>query len=157
MAGRVAWCGAMRNVTPIRMFLLDRGRGRKPSIEEALLQSGLSGDVRACSDAQELETALLANERERRWPVARLSIVVLAMGRDGGEELDVLKRLKTEGNTRYVPVVVLSFDGDGELARACYDLGCNFFITVAADGSGITETARHLNDLLKLVAIPSPP
>ena len=67
----------------------------------------------------------------------------------------VLERLKADGRTRRIPVVVLTTTDDPREVARCYELGCNVYITKPVDYAHFCEAVRTLGLFLSVVTVPN--
>lgn len=58
--------------------------------------------------------------------------------------LEVLKRLRAESHTKYVPVVILTSSSEEQDIISSYDLGANSFVQKPVDFDEFLEAARQL-------------
>lgn len=58
--------------------------------------------------------------------------------------LEVLKRLRAEPHTKYVPVVILTSSSEEQDIISSYDLGANSFVQKPVDFDEFLEAARQL-------------
>lgn len=58
--------------------------------------------------------------------------------------LEVLKRLRAETHTKYVPVVILTSSSEEQDIISSYDLGANSFVQKPVDFDEFLEAARQL-------------
>jgi len=125
----------------------------------ALRRNRVAGHVEVVRDGVEALEYLFATGtyagRDRR-DVPNLVLLDLKLPKVGGlGGLEVLERLRADGRTRRLPVVVLtSSNGQGDLARS-YDLGANSYIRKPVDFTQFVEAVDQLG-LYRLVSNEAP-
>jgi CheY-like chemotaxis protein len=68
---------------------------------------------------------------------------------------EVLAKIKSNEQTKQIPVVVLTTtDIPQEIAR-CYELGCNMFITKPVQYDEFCTAVRNLGLLLSMIQLPN--
>lgn len=81
------------------------------------------------------------------WMMATVvmpSLVLLDLQLPKVHGLDVLRRLRAEGRSRRVPIVVLSSSNEESDIQTSYDIGANSFVRKPVDYSQFIETAKIL-------------
>lgn len=73
-------------------------------------------------------------------------------GRDGHL---ILKDMKEDEATQYIPVIILTTTEDSLEIKECYKLGCNVFITKPVDYDKFGESIRQLGLFIDIVQIPN--
>lgn len=58
--------------------------------------------------------------------------------------IEVLKKIKTDPNTRSMPVVILTSSKESPDIQKCYDLGANSYIVKPVNFEGFAEAIRNL-------------
>jgi two-component system, response regulator len=71
--------------------------------------------------------------------------------------LDVLRRIRADERTKYLPVVVLTSSGEEKDMMRSYDLGANAYVRKPVDFGEFAEAAKTLGLFWLLVNEPPPP
>ena len=72
--------------------------------------------------------------------------------------LDVLRQMKTGPLTRSVPVIMLTSTDNPREMIACYELGCNVYVTKPVDSQMFIDAIRRIGLLIDIVSVaPFPP
>lgn len=86
-------------------------------------------------------------------------LILLDMHMPGISGLDVLKEIRSEGVTKYVPVVLFSTSQNPEDIAKSYDLGANSYVRKPVDFTGYSESMHqlgyywyHLNEQVEVSA-----
>lgn len=89
-------------------------------------------------------------------PRPDLILLDLKMPKVGG--LEVLEQIKTDGELRSIPVVVLTASDRQEDVDAAYLLGGNSYVTKPISTAGLREgVAKILDHWTQLASLPTPP
>jgi CheY-like chemotaxis protein len=81
-------------------------------------------------------------------------LLLLDLNMPGVSGFKVLETLKSKGETKHIPVVVLTTADDrGEVER-CYQLGCNLYLNKPVDYESFAETIHQLGLFLSVVSVP---
>jgi len=83
-----------------------------------------------------------------------LALLDLNLPKIGG--LDVLRRIRADARTKYLPVVVLTSSGEESDRIQSYDLGANAYVRKPVDFAAFAEAARALGLFWMLVNEPAP-
>jgi CheY-like chemotaxis protein len=57
---------------------------------------------------------------------------------------EVLRRLKSDGRTKHIPVIVLSSSKEDSDVERCYELGVNSYVVKPVDFGQFTETVQRI-------------
>jgi CheY-like chemotaxis protein len=68
----------------------------------------------------------------------------------------VLKRLKGDPATRSIPVIMLTTTDDPVEVAACYELGCNLYITKPVGFEAFGQTLERLGRFLQILQVARP-
>jgi len=109
----------------------------------ALKGSHLANRIRRVQDgAEALEFLFGAENATGTQPeVPRLILLDLKLPKVDG--LEVLKRIKSEPRTRFIPVVVMTSSREEQDVVASYQLGVNSYIVKPVDFEQFTEAVRQ--------------
>lgn len=112
----------------------------------ALKRNNLGEDVTVVRDGAEALDYLLSPDQHEADAADRLPLVTLLdLKLPGIDGLEVLRRLRQDKRTRYLPVVVLtSSDEQGDI-RASYSLGANSYVCKPVDFKQFVEAIRQLS------------
>lgn len=68
---------------------------------------------------------------------------------------DVLRAVKSNPATKFIPVIMLTTTDDPREINQCYELGCSVCITKPVDPSKFVEAIKRLGLLLAVVRLPT--
>lgn len=107
----------------------------------ALQANGMESEVVVARDGQEALNLLQAPHGPcEEWPV----VVLLDLKLPLIDGFEVLRQLRANAETRFLPVVILSSSREESDLTACYELGANSYIQKSLDFSRFTETVRQV-------------
>lgn len=111
-------------------------------VKRALRSAGIAADVALAGDGEEALAALFGREGQPPGPIPKVVILDLKLPKVDG--LEVLRRIRAEERTRFLPVVVLtSSSEESDLVRS-YELGANSYIRKEVDFEHLCEAVRFI-------------
>ena len=134
----------------VTVLIAEDDEGHAVLIREHLQEAGLANPILRFRDGQEVLDWFVGEGQGRRC----LLLLDINMPRVGGVE--VLRRLKAEPATRRTPVIMLTTTDDPREVEACYDAGCNFYITKPRSFETFSETLTLLGRFLPVIKVAGP-
>lgn len=67
--------------------------------------------------------------------------------------VEVLKKIKAHDLLKTIPVIMLTTTDDPKEVEACYQFGCNLYITKPIDFMKFAETLRRIGLLIQIVKV----
>lgn len=120
----------------------------------AFAKAGLGDRLLVLSDGEACLAALLPTEgRPRLLPA--FVLLDINLPKIGG--LDVLRQIRADERTRYLPVIVLTTSSERRDIRDSYRFGANSFVRKPVSYAEFTETVRVLCAYWLAVNQPCPP
>ncbi|GAB7044633.1 MULTISPECIES: response regulator [Catenuloplanes] len=107
-----------------RILLVDDSADDVALTLRALRKNHITNAVEIASDGEEALKCLFPEDRQQ--PLPALVLLDLNMPKIGG--LEVLRRIRGDQRTRYLPVVVLTTSSEDQDIVRTYDLGGNSFV-----------------------------
>ena len=138
----------------VSILLVEDDLGHARLIEKNLRRSMINNEIINLTDGQKAVDFLFGEGeyKDSRPPLPLLVLLDLNMPVLDGYE--VLKRMKSNGRTKNVPVVILTSTDDPREVSKCYDLGCNVYISKPVDYEKFAEAIQKLGLFLSIVMIP---
>jgi two-component system response regulator len=118
----------------------------------ALKKNKIKNEVVVARDGTEALEYLFGTGNARPLP----QVVLLDLKLPKVDGLEVLQRIRADGRTKRLPVVILTSSNEEKDLVACYDRGANSYIRKPVDFNQFTEAVRQLG-LYWLVLNESPP
>lgn len=81
-------------------------------------------------------------------------LMLLDINMPGIDGVEVLRRVKSNPETRAIPVIMLTTTDDPREISRCYDLGCNVYVTKPVQPSAFLEAIKRLGLFLSIIKIP---
>jgi two-component system response regulator len=122
----------------------------------ALRQGNLTNEVHLARDGVEAIDYLLAIAGDGRDPGLPLVMLLdLKLPRISG--LEVLKRVRADERTRFLPVVILTSSREEQDVLAGYELGANSYVTKPVGFAPFADAIRQLGLYWLVINEPPPP
>jgi CheY-like chemotaxis protein len=136
----------------ITIMIAEDDDGHAELIKDNLREAGISNDIIRFSDGQEALDYLLHPDKAAMTNQASLLLLDIRMPRVDGVE--VLRRLKANAATRNLPIIMLTTTDDPREIKACYDLGCNCYITKPVEYQKFADVMTRLGLFLVIIQLP---
>lgn len=139
---------------PVTILLVEDENAHARLIERNLRRGGMENEFMVINDgAEALDFLLGRGNYEGRLRPAPL-LVLLDINLPGMSGFEVLEQIKSNPETRKIPVIILSTTDSPEEINRCYELGCNAYITKPVDYNDFSETVHSLGLFVQFVAAP---
>lgn len=112
--------------------------------ELAFQESGLTPEVKIARDGEEALNYLFSQNDSGKGEPFVPSLVLLDLKLPKINGFEVLRRLRANPDTQFVPVVVMTTSGEPEDLVNSYNLGCNSYIRKPVDFTQFQATIRQL-------------
>ncbi len=66
----------------------------------------------------------------------------------------VLQTIKSNPETRAIPVIIMTTTSDVQEIKHCYEMGCNLYLTKPVDYTKFQQMIYALGEFLKVVTVP---
>ena len=111
----------------------------------ALTKNGIANDIVVAHDGVEAVEYLFGEGQYQGRSVDDLpELILLDLKLPRMDGLDVLRRIRGDERTKYVPVVVLTTSSEQRDIIESYDLGANSYVTKPVDFMEFIEATRQL-------------
>lgn len=123
----------------------------------ALRKSGITNHVSVARDGAEALDYLFGEGAHAERDTSDTPVVVLLdLKLPKVDGLDVLKRMRADGRTKLVPVVILTTSDEEKDMIAGYELGANSYVRKPVDFNQFSEAVRQLGLYWRLINEPPP-
>jgi len=123
----------------------------------ALRKNKVANDIIVARDgAEALDYLFATGKHAGRNPRETPQVVLLDIRLPKVDGMEILRRIRQDERTRYVPVVILTSSKEEQDLVNGYKLGANSYVRKPVDFDQFVEAARHLG-LYWLVLNESPP
>ena len=136
---------------PIKILLVEDDPGHALLIKKNLRRAGITAEIIFINNGQSALDYLDANSCEQgKYDL----LILLDLNLPVLNGFEVLERIKSDGRTKKIPVIILTTtDVPQEIAR-CYELGCNIFITKPVQYDEFCIAISNLGLLLSILKFP---
>jgi CheY-like chemotaxis protein len=142
----------------VTVLIVDDDQGHSELVRRNLRRSGVSYELEWIPNGAEALDYVSRRgahaEREARANLLLLLDINMPGGVDG---VEVLRRLKSDPDTRSIPVVMLTTTDDPREIDRCYELGCNAYVTKPIESGSFIEAIHRIGSLLTVISLPRHP
>jgi CheY-like chemotaxis protein len=141
----------------IEILLVEDNRADAELTQHALRKNALVNRIHVVRDGEEALNFLFCTDGyEERFDLPLPQLILLDLKLPKVDGLSVLRALKEDRRTRWIPVIVVTSSKEEKDVMASYDLGVNSYIQKPLDFDEFRETARTLALYWLLVNAPPP-
>lgn len=131
------------------IFIVDDDDGHAYLMETNLRESGVINEIVRFASGDEVLDHLYGSE-----PVPLPILILLDLNMPGTNGRRVLERIKSQRSTKSIPIVILTTTADPPEIEACYELGCNFYLTKPIQYEEFVKVIRLLGLVFQIVKLP---
>jgi CheY-like chemotaxis protein len=147
---------SMPPMHPVILLLVDADPEQAQSLERALRQLHIINDLRVLTTGEEAVTYLCGEQGQADALRPASLVLLLNVSLPGLNGYQVLERVKTDEQTKDIPVIMLSAgDVPVDIVR-CEALGCTSYLTTPVQPEAFVEAMRQLGLFLSVVSAPPP-
>jgi len=128
------------NHSPVEILLVEDNPNDVELALHALKKNNLTNRIEVVRDGEEALDFIFGNGIDSNHP----KVILLDLKLPKVDGLEVLKRLKSDPQTRSIPVVMLTSSAEERDIVKSYQLGVNSYIVKPLDFEQFTEAVRHL-------------
>ena len=128
------------NHSPVEILLVEDNPNDVELALHALKKNNLTNRIEVVRDGEEALDFIFGNGSDSNRP----KVILLDLKLPKVDGLEVLKRLKSDPQTRSIPVVMLTSSAEERDIVKSYQLGVNSYIVKPVDFEQFTEAVRHL-------------
>ena len=145
----------MTNKQEVTILLVEDDPGHARLIEKNLRRSGITNEIVKAFDGQEAIDYLFGDGKHAGAKHPSPMMVLLDLNLPVLDGYQVLRRMKGDERTKYIPAVILTTTDDAREVARCYDLGCNVYVTKPVDYEQFSEAIGKLGLFLAVVTVPA--
>ncbi len=137
----------------IVILIAEDDDGHAELIQEGLRDSGIHNDIIRFTNGEEVMDffSQTTNKQVRQLDKDYLLLLDIKMPKLDGTE--VLKKLKSDDELKDILIIMLTTTDDPREIEACYNLGCNIYITKPVDFTQFSEVLRRLGLFIQIIKI----
>jgi CheY-like chemotaxis protein len=138
---------------PIEILLVEDNPGDVRLTKEALKEGKVLNKLHTVEDG--MEALAFLNQEGKYADVPRPELILLDLNLPKKDGRDVLAEIKSNGDLKRIPVVVLTTSRSEEDILKSYDLNANCYITKPVDLDQFISVVRSINEFwLSIVKLP---
>lgn len=137
------------------ILMIEDDPGHAYLMQKNLRRAGLLGNIKTISNGLDAQNFLFESNLSAETGDAPLSLVLLDLNLPGLDGFQILKKMRNHPKTKLVPVFVISTTDDPKEVHACYNLGCNAYLTKPVDYTQFSDAIQKLGMFIKLLQIPN--
>lgn len=138
----------------VNILLVEDDPGHARLIEKNLRRSKINNPLVIIDNGAEALDYLLCQGQYAGQTRPSPLLVLLDLNLPGMDGYQVLERMKSNPETRRIPVIILTTTDDYREVERCYQLGCNVYITKPVDYEQFADAISKLGLFLSIVKIP---
>jgi CheY-like chemotaxis protein len=139
----------------VGIILIEDDDGHATLIERNLRRAGLTNSFKRLADGQQALDYFFGDGATYQGAGASPCVVLLDLKMPRIDGCEVLRRLKADKRTAWLPVIVLTTTDDPREIERCYELGCNVYVTKPVEYDAFIEAVRRLGFFLQVVKLPA--
>jgi CheY-like chemotaxis protein len=144
----------MANLQWVTILLVEDDPGHARLIEKNLRRANLNNDLIIVTDgAQAVDYVFRQGVYQERDQTLAL-LILLDLNLPVLDGYEVLQRIKSDDQTKKIPIVILTTTDDPREVARCYELGCNVYVTKPVEYTEFSEAIRQLGLFLAVATIP---
>jgi CheY-like chemotaxis protein len=134
---------------PVAIVLVEDDPGHARLIEKNIRRAGVTNGIAHFASGTAALEHLSAHD-------GAPTLVLLDLNLPDMSGTRILEILKSNAETKHIPVIVLTTTDDKVEIQKCYDLGCNVYITKPVDYDAFATAIRQLGLFLSVMKVPEP-
>lgn len=138
----------------VTILLVEDDEGHARLVSKNLRRGGFDNEILYAKNGQEAMDLIHSHGVYADTPRPRHLLVLLDLNMPVLDGYQVLERLKSDEDTKTIPVIILTTTDDSKEVNRCYDLGCNVYITKPVAYDEFTAAIRELGLFLTVMTMP---
>ena len=144
----------MTNFQSLTIILIEDDPGHALLIKRNLRRAHIRNHIITLEDGEQALTYFFGEESDANRAAHAPVLVLLDLNLPIVDGYQVLQRIKSDARTKSIPVVILTTTDDPREVAACYELGCNVYITKPVEYLQFCDAIRQLGLFLSVVTVP---
>lgn len=135
-----------------KIILVDDELAHVTLVERNFRRMGYEKEIIKLDNGQQLLDMIVSKDKNQAGD--KFPLIVLDINMPVKSGIEVLGELKSNVETSYIPIIVLTTSDDPTEIEQCYKLGCNAYITKPVMAEEFKETITSLGIFLNIVSTP---
>lgn len=135
-----------------KIILVDDELAHVTLVERNFRRMGYEKEIIKLDNGQQLLDMIV--DKDKNQAGDKFPLIVLDINMPVKSGIEVLGELKSNVETSYIPIIVLTTSDDPTEIEQCYKLGCNAYITKPVMAEEFKETITSLGIFLNIVSTP---
>lgn len=136
------------------ILIVDDDEGHAILVRENLESAGLNNRIEHFRDGQAVLDYFFRPDGTLQRHPGDVYLVLLDIRMPKVDGIEVLRRLKNDGELRKIPVIMLTTTDDQREVERCHRLGCSVYIQKPVDYDKFAEAIRRLGLFVTLLLVP---
>ena len=135
----------MENFDPVEILIVEDNPTDAELMIRALKKHNLANELFVAEDGQQaLDFIFCKGQFESRHPLKSIKVIFLDLKLPKINGLEVLKEIKSNPETKKLPVVIITSSKEDPDIKAAYDLGANSYVVKPVDFNDFIKAMQHL-------------
>lgn len=143
----------MKNYKDLIILIAEDDDGHAELIKEGLVSSGVCNPIIRFRNGEEAWQFLSGTSKTDVRDISKAYLLLLDINMPIMDGVEVLRRIKSDENTKEIPVIMLTTTDDPREVEACYKLGCNMYVTKPVKFDKFAEILKRMGLFIQIVKI----
>ncbi len=144
----------MPNIQWVTILLVEDDPGHARLIEKNLRRANLNNDLIVVTDGALAVDYVFRQGVYQDRDSTQALLILLDLNLPVLDGYEVLQRIKSNEQSKKIPIVILTTTDDPREVARCYELGCNVYVTKPVEYTEFSEAIRQLGLFLAVATIP---
>lgn len=137
----------------VTIVMIEDDEGHARLIEKNVRRAGVNNQIVPFVNGNSALDFILGVDRSGK-DANHYLLILLDLNLPDMSGIDILEKVKSNPNTRRLPVVILTTTDDEREIQRCYDLGANVYITKPVDYDSFAHAIRQLGLFFSVMQVP---
>ncbi|OIO73106.1 MAG: hypothetical protein AUJ57_05060 [Zetaproteobacteria bacterium CG1_02_53_45] len=142
------------HTTPVTIIMAEDEEGHAKLTQKNLQRAGIHNPMQWCKNGKDALDFILGRNAFEGDPHTHDVLLLLDLNMPLLDGYQVLEKLKSDSQTKHIPVIILTTTDDDREVRRCYEMGCNIYITKPVNYAEFSNAIKELGLFLSVIAIP---
>lgn len=143
----------MKNYKELIILIAEDDDGHAELIREGLESSGVCNPIIRFNNGEEVWQFLSGTSKTEVRDISKSYMLLLDINMPIMDGVEVLRRIKTDEKLKGIPVIMLTTTDDPREVEACYQLGCNLYVTKPVRFDKFAEILKRMGLFIQIVKV----